>query len=75
MTKRRKFSQSQKIQLYILAKGKCQGCGNPLGRTWHADHHVPFSRGGETLVANGRALCKTCNLKAGNKMPDESGRK
>jgi 5-methylcytosine-specific restriction endonuclease McrA len=71
--KRRRFSGKQKIRLYIIAKGKCQSCGDPLTRGWHADHHVPFSRGGETIVSNGRAKCRTCNLQEGNRLPDKTG--
>lgn len=35
---------------------------------WHADHVSPFSRGGATDVANGRALCARCNLAKGNRV-------
>ena len=71
--KRRIFTNRQKIRLYIAAGGRCQSCGDPLTLGWHADHHVPFSKGGETVVSNGRAKCRTCNLREGNRLPDESG--
>jgi superfamily II DNA or RNA helicase len=35
---------------------------------WHADHIVPHSKGGDTDVLNGQALCPTCNLKKGNRV-------
>jgi 5-methylcytosine-specific restriction endonuclease McrA len=68
---RRLFTSKQKIQLFIAAGGKCLGCGNPLKRGWHADHHLPFSRGGKTVTSNGRAKCRTCNLKRGNQLPPD----
>src|SRR5579859_2824043 len=64
---RRNFNQSQKIALFLAAEGKCTVCGKPLESGWHADHVQPWSRGGETDVINGQALCPTCNLKKGNK--------
>jgi len=61
------FSKRQQQQLYIDAKGKCKRCGNPLEDGWHSDHIMPYSKGGETTLVNGQALCEPCNLKKGNK--------
>lgn len=47
----------------------CEECGSPLGEDWHADHVIPWSRGGPTTTDNGRALCPACNLRKGAKMP------
>jgi 5-methylcytosine-specific restriction endonuclease McrA len=33
---------------------------------WHADHIVPFSKGGATTVANGQVACAGCNLAKSN---------
>ena len=54
--------------LFRAADGKCQSCGRALQVGWHADHVVPWSRGGETKIENMRALCRMCNLKKGNRM-------
>ncbi len=47
---------------------KCQICNIKLGRDFHADHIIPFSKGGITEVTNGQALCPSCNLSKGNKI-------
>lgn len=72
MKNRRLFNKGEKIKLYIAANGRCQSCGNPLGRTWHADHVIPFSAGGATTLSNGAALCRRCNLTEGAKRPKQS---
>jgi len=65
---KRNYSNSEKSFLYRLAKGKCQLCQCDLPRFWHADHVIPFSKGGITALSNAQALCPTCNLKKSNKM-------
>jgi superfamily II DNA or RNA helicase len=65
---RRAFTARQKRNLAMLSGGKCVLCGSILGRRFHADHIVPFSRGGETILLNGQALCAACNLRKSNIM-------
>ncbi len=65
MSTRRTFNLSQRRTLFDQANGLCRECGQPLPQGWHADHVVPFSRGGETAVDNGQALCPSCNLRKG----------
>lgn len=55
--------------LGIASSGRCVDCNEPLNSSFHADHRLPFSEGGETIIRNGAALCAPCNLKKGNKMP------
>jgi len=62
----RAFSKHDKTTLYLDADGRCEQCGKPLPPDWHADHVQPFSKGGETNVVNGQALCPECNLRKGN---------
>ena len=50
-----------------LAGGFCRLCGERLSQNFHADHVVPFSKGGPTTVSNGQALCPRCNLSKGKK--------
>lgn len=54
--------------LRFLAGNQCVACGKTLSQSFHADHIVPFSSGGKTLLKNGQALCANCNLKKGQKM-------
>lgn len=78
MTERRRFSDREKAAIYAAAGGRCQcdgclicgtdGCDAPLTEGWHADHDNPWSKGGQTMLANGRALCPPCNLSKGNRV-------
>ena len=61
----RLFSSKQKEALFIFADGKCQNCGEAL-EDWEADHIYPHSKGGETTLTNGQALCKKCNRAKGD---------
>lgn len=62
---RRHFNDGERVSLFLAADGHCSGCGDELEPGWHADHIVPYAAGGKTDVANGQALCPTCNLKKG----------
>lgn len=66
----RLFSAKQKKILYVLAHGKCNQCGQELGRNWEADHIIPFSKGGTTTLDNGQALCRDCNRKKSDNMTE-----
>lgn len=68
---RRNFNTRQRTALFLLAQGRCFRCNEPLAPSFHADHILPFSKGGATEVQNGQALCPTCNLKKSDKI--ESG--
>ena len=67
MRRPRLFSTRQRLALYELAGGRCDNCGGELGDDWHADHVHAYSKGGATDVINGRALCRSCNLKKGTR--------
>lgn len=68
MTRRRVFTKRQRKILQISAGNRCQICKKELTKSFHADHKVPFSKGGLTLLHNGQALCAACNLSKGSKM-------
>ncbi len=63
--------------LLLRDKFRCQYCGkllkNPKDRT--IDHVIPKSRGGKTVWTNVVLCCKKCNLKKGNRTPEEAGLK
>ena len=50
----------------------CKRCGVELDRSFHADHIIPHSQGGRTIIRNGQALCARCNQQKGNQMPTET---
>ncbi len=64
---KRFFSKRQRKTLQILAGNLCKICGIKLSNNFHADHIIPFSKSGKTILQNGWALCPKCNLKKGNK--------
>lgn len=51
--------------LALIAGSRCQNCGRRLPRDFHADHVLPFAKGGRTVLRNGAALCLECNLAKG----------
>ena len=51
-----------------MAGNRCSICESPLGSLFHADHIVPFSKGGKTILQNGQALCAQCNIGKSDKL-------
>ncbi|MDE3091986.1 MAG: HNH endonuclease, partial [Chloroflexota bacterium] len=76
----REFSFEQRLAIYRKYGGICQWvdedgtfCGVKCSWSdWHADHIVPWSRGGSTTVANGQLLCPKHNLSKGANLPHEN---
>lgn len=63
---RRFFNRQEKAAIAANAGWKCEICAQPLADGWHADHRIPYSKGGATDVVNGQALCPPCNIKKGS---------
>ena len=52
----------------------CQYCGAAPGRALLTlDHILPRSRGGQTTWDNVVAACRACNMRKGNRTPEEAG--
>ena len=52
----------------------CQYCGAAPGRAnLTLDHILPRSRGGQTSWDNVATACKVCNLRKGDRTPEEAG--
>src|SRR5574342_269401 len=51
----------------------CQYCGRNGGERMTIDHVIPKSLGGRTVWENVVSACRACNLKKGNKPPEEMG--
>ena len=64
----RAFSSRDKATMYARQEGLCALCGKPFDiKEMHADHIVPWSKGGITELSNCQLLCTTCNIKKSNK--------
>ena len=64
----RKFTDSQKRAAYERQDGKCADCGRRFDfEEMHGDHIVPWSKGGHTSPDNLQMLCRTCNLRKGDR--------
>lgn len=66
--RKKRKSLPSKVRKEILLKYKftCQTCGNK--ERLEIDHIKPFSKGGTDDYWNLTVLCKTCNIKKGNKI-------
>ena len=61
----RAFDDSMKRSKFEEQKHKCAYCGNEIPdlKSAHADHIVPWSKGGKTEYGNLQILCVKCNCK------------
>jgi hypothetical protein len=63
----RDFSHEQRLAIFRRNSGICQlrlQCDGAKvnWHGWHADHKIPHSKGGRSIVANGQVACPQCNL-------------
>jgi hypothetical protein len=74
---RRAFTEAERIQVYRHDNGLCQVCleeGKPEAEAcvpwaeYDADHVIPHSKGGVTLVENAQVLCRYHNQQKGNRV-------
>ena len=70
----RKFKDADKRAKYESQNHLCAGCGKEIKdiSSAHADHIVPWSKGGRTEVSNLQILCVECNLKKSNEEQAEA---
>lgn len=73
----RLFTDFQRYEMWKRQDGICPLTGELIPEEeinnhdlWAADHIVPFSKGGKTVIDNGQLINKKSNLKKGNKMPE-----
>lgn len=62
--KRRRFVASVRREACANSGGRCWYCG-ALAPDGHADHVIPWARGGRSTRANARWACRACNLAKG----------
>ena len=66
-----KFSRHN---IYLRDGTRCQYCGRRFPTSeLSLDHVVPLSRGGVSSWENVVCACLRCNVKKGNRLPDEAG--
>ena len=64
----RQFTNSQKAQAFEKCGGVCAKCGKQFKlEEMHADHIMPWSKGGKTEMDNCQMLCSHCNAAKSNK--------
>ena len=62
----RAFTDRDKRAAYERQQGICLICGQHFEiEKMHADHIIPWSKGGQTTPDNCQMLCRDCNLKKG----------
>lgn len=74
---KRAFSELERIIIYRKGKGQCQQClreGKPENETkvswskYQADHVIPHSKGGKSILENSELLCSYHNQSKGAKL-------
>ena len=65
---RRAFTKAQRRFIHKRDGGKCFYCAQAAGANWQADHVLPWSRGGQTIIENGVVACQPCNNAKSNKV-------
>ena len=60
---------SNKLRFYIYARDghRCRMCGRYTDDL-EIDHIIPISKGGKTVESNLQTLCRSCNIRKGNKV-------
>ncbi len=62
-----------RFNVFLRDRFACQYCGEGFPTPdLTFDHLVPRSRGGRTIWTNVVTACQTCNLRKGNRLPQES---
>jgi 5-methylcytosine-specific restriction endonuclease McrA len=76
---RRKVPLGLRFRIFQRDDFSCVLCGASPAKgamtQLHADHIVPWSKGGKTAADNLRTLCDSCNIGRGNAAQPESGEK
>lgn len=65
---RRRFTDKQRRLILRRDEGLCFYCQEPAGSDWEADHVLPWSMGGQTVLENGVCACRDCNNTKSNKV-------
>lgn len=64
--KKKKMSQSLRTKVFERDEYRCKECGDH--QSLCVDHIYPESKGGTQALSNLQTLCRTCNLKKGDRV-------
>lgn len=64
-----RITPSRIIDLFLLQRGKCPYCKKKLDNSFHIDHIMPISLGGENIDSNIQLLDLACNYAKRAKHP------
>lgn len=71
-TKRRPFTQKERLDIYVRDKGRCGICGKFVSpEEYTVDHIIPLSRGGTYEYGNLQCTCRRCNLMKADALPED----
>lgn len=71
-TKRKQFSQDERMTVYNKDKGRCAICGRFISyEEFTIDHIIPLAKGGTNEMKNLQCACNKCNLIKSDILPDE----
>ena len=56
-------------KLFVLQRGRCACCGEPLENDYHLDHIMPLALGGQNIDSNIQLLRSICNRIKHSKHP------
>ena len=61
--RRRSLGTRERLDLFLLAHGRCERCGWALapGTRWDIDHVIPLALGGRDQADNLQVLCAACH--------------
>lgn len=63
----RAFTKGERYIVWRRDGEVCKACGQSVTfKEMHADHIIPHSKGGQTILSNAQCLCATCNQKKSN---------
>jgi hypothetical protein len=73
---KRAYSEDERLTVWHRDGGICYHCEHEIPfADSHADHVIPWSLGGRTVVENAVCSCSHCNTQRGNKLAYTSDRK
>lgn len=71
-TKRRPFTQKERLDIYVRDKGRCGICGEFVSpEKYTVDHIIPLSRGGTYEYGNLQCTCRRCSLMKADALPED----